>query len=84
VLLVTDRRQLSDYIRAVTSDVHPEPVEGRRPRASRKMRPEPVEGRSDGLVHLANLPSGTSPMAPNDACFAYLTVARSGRNWGRD
>jgi Wax ester synthase-like Acyl-CoA acyltransferase domain len=36
------------------------------------MRPEPVEGRSDGPARLANLPSGTSPMAPNDAFFAYL------------
>ncbi len=61
--VVTDRRQLSDYIRAVTSEVHPEP---------RKMRPEPLEGRPDGLAHLANLPSGNTPMAPNDAFFAYL------------
>jgi diacylglycerol O-acyltransferase / wax synthase len=70
--LVTDRQQLSDYIRAVTSEVRPGPIERRRPRAPRKMRPEPVEGRSDDLAHLANLPSGTSPMAPNDAFFAYL------------
>jgi diacylglycerol O-acyltransferase / wax synthase len=61
--VVTDRRQLPDYIRAVTSEVRPEP---------RKMRHEPVEGRPDGLAHLANLPSGNSPMAPNDAFFAYL------------
>jgi diacylglycerol O-acyltransferase / wax synthase len=61
--VVIDRWQLSDYIRAVTSEVRPEP---------RKMRPEPLEGRPDGLAQHANLPSGNTPMAPNDAFFAYL------------
>jgi diacylglycerol O-acyltransferase / wax synthase len=36
------------------------------------MRPEPLEGCPDGLAQLANLPSGNTPMAPNDAFFAYL------------
>src|SRR5215211_8473230 len=61
--VVIDRWRLSDYIRAVTSEVRPEP---------RKMRPEPLEGRPDGLAQHANLPSGNTPMAPNDAFFAYL------------
>jgi UDP-N-acetylglucosamine:LPS N-acetylglucosamine transferase len=80
--LVTDRRHLSGYIHAVTSEVRPEPGELRP--EQRELRPEPVEGRHagpahprpslepDGLQRLANLPSSTSPMAPNDAFFAYL------------
>jgi diacylglycerol O-acyltransferase / wax synthase len=71
--LVTNRRQLSDYIRAVTSEVRPEPVGG--PHLGRAARPRPAPSPSPGpddLAHLANLPSGNSPMAPNDAFFAYL------------
>jgi diacylglycerol O-acyltransferase / wax synthase len=68
--LVTDRRQLANYIRAVTSEMRPS--RKTRPESFDKLRTAPIEGRSDGLAHLANMPSGTSPMAPNDAFFAYL------------